>query len=119
MKIVVVEGKPTIQEMPDGDEVLFFAKIDEHLGYCVIFGSRKKCLPKRGDGMAELFNAKVAFGGLGADMEVVPVKHGHKYEAGGGFVETEKKGQIFFRLTEEDEGSTYEGGKIREVYAVM
>jgi hypothetical protein len=118
MKIVIDDGRPVVRGNSAGNEILFFAKINEHLGYCVVFGPPEKCLPKEDVGMAELFAAKVAFGALNAEMEIVHVKHGHKYAQGGGFVET-AKGQVFFRLPKDPMRSTYEGMKIEEVYAVI
>ncbi|NTV41084.1 MAG: hypothetical protein HGA61_02305 [Candidatus Moranbacteria bacterium] len=119
MKIIIADGKPVIQGMPAGNVVLFFAKISERQGYCVIFGPPETCLPSKDMRFAELFDAKIAFGIFDSEMEVVNVKHGHKYAKGGGMVEFKGDRQIFFRLPENWIFSTYEGKPVEKVYEVI
>lgn len=119
MHIKIEENGPVVKGLPDGNEVLFFAKIDKWRGYCVIFGPPEKCLPEEGHGMMELWDAKVAFGVEDKEMKVHDVKHGHKYEQGGGFVETERAGQVFFRQAGSDKPSSYDGIPIQEVYIAL
>jgi hypothetical protein len=119
MFIKIEENGPAVKGLPEGNEILFFAKIDNLRGDCVIFGPPEKCLPQEGRGMAELRDAQVAFGAEGKDMEVHEVTHGHKYEQGGGFIETKRRGQVFFRQPGSDKPSSYEGIPIQEVYIAL
>ena len=119
MRVVVEGGKPTIEGLPEGNTILFFAKIDIDFGpplgyieYCAIFGPKDKCLPSESEGVKELFNAKVGLGKADQEMEIHEVKHGHKYHQGGGFVEWEGWNQIYFRLKEAPNPSTIEGLRI-------
>lgn len=119
MHIKIEENGPVVKGLPAGNEILFFAKIDQFRGYCVIFGPLEKCLPQNGHGMAELWDAQAAFGAEDKDMEIHEVKHGHKYEQGGGFIETKRRVQVFFRQPGNDKQSTYEGIPIEEVYVAL
>jgi len=121
MNIVIKENRPVVSGVPKGNEILFFAKIDE-LGYCVIYGPPGTCLPTEGN--AELWGANVAFITDSEEIEVCQVKHGHKYSQGGGFVEFDVKTsperkQIFFRKLDNTKKSTYEGNPIDEVYVSL
>jgi len=113
MKVVIVDSIPKIRGLAVGDTVMFFAKIDNLLGYCVIFGPENKYIPKDMN-FSELFDAMVAFGKENEEMDIVNVRHGHKYRDGGGMVETER-GDIFFRLNIVGQPSTFEGKEIRDV----
>ncbi|MFA4890269.1 MAG: hypothetical protein WC587_01380 [Candidatus Paceibacterota bacterium] len=120
MKVTIGKmGVVIVQGVSDEHTLLFFAKISEDIGYCVVFGSPEKCLPTEGANFSELYDAKVAIGMLNAEMKVIDVTHGHKYASGGGFVETKQDGQIFFRLHREDLPCTYEGMPIKEVYLAI
>lgn len=119
MHIEIEENGPVVKGLPPGNEILFFAKINEERGYGVIFGPPETCLPTEGN--VELWDARVALGELGAELEIYRVKHGHKYSKGGGFVEfggTEQMHceQIFFRLPGHEKKCSYEGGPIEELY---
>ena len=119
MKIVIENGKPVIQGLPDDNVVMFFAKIDKRTGYCVIFGPPEECVFSEGMHTNELIATKVAFGIIDSEMEIVRVTHGHKYAQGGGFVDFQDDKQIFFRLSGDEKLSTYEGTPIEEVYEVI
>ncbi len=119
MKVIMRGDKPIVEGLPEGNAILFFAKIDSLRGYCVIYGPKDTCLPKNGETAAELFDAKVGFGQENEEMKICQVKHGHKYSEGGGFVETEEFGQIGFRLkTDEEDQSNYNGYAVEEVFIV-
>lgn len=103
MKIVKSGRVPEIQDLPEGNIVMFFAEIHPRLGYCVVFGPEEKCMPKE-ELHVELWAAKIAFGKEGEEMRVVDVRHGHKFTesmGGGGMVETKRgvkeSATIFFR----------------------
>jgi hypothetical protein len=117
MHIKIEENGPVVKDLPAGNEVLFFAKINNKRGYGVVYGPSDTCLPT--EGSVELWDACVAFGQLDTEMEVHEVKHGHKYEQGGGFIETKSHGQIFFRRPGNDKQSSYEGDPIEEVYIAL
>ncbi|MDD5032221.1 MAG: hypothetical protein PHR36_04245 [Patescibacteria group bacterium] len=121
MHIVIEGNRPIVLGVPEGNEILFFAKIDER-GYCVIYGPPGTCLPTEGN--AELWDASVAFAVGDEEMKVYPVIHGHKYSQGGGWVEFGEdtpmgREQIFFRKLDNDKRSTHEGNPIDEVYVVL
>ena len=119
MKIVIENSKPVIQGLPNGNVTMFFAKINERRGYCVVFGPAEECLFPEGTRMNELISTQVAFGTIDSEMEIVRVTHGHKYAQGGGFVDFQDDKQIFFRLSGDEKLSTYEGTPIEEVYEVI
>ena len=103
MYIEIEENGPVVRDVPEGNVILFFAKIDKINGYCVIY-CPETCLSYEGDNFSELWDANVALGFEGPDMNIYKVRHGHKYARGGGFVEfveVEAKqwgqSQIFFR----------------------
>lgn len=112
-------NQPVVKGIPEGEVIIFFAKINIWQGYCVIFGKPEDCLPEKGENMRELFDAKVAFFKDGVAMEIHPVKHGHKYATGGGFVETRWTGDISFSKPETDVTSLYNGLPISEVYIAL
>jgi hypothetical protein len=119
MHIKIEENGPVVKDLPAGNEVLFFAKINNKRGYGVVYGPSDTCLPT--EGSVELWDACVAFGQLDTEMEVHEVKHGHKYSQGGGFVEFGGTGptdreQIFFRPPGHEKKCSYEGGPIEELY---
>ena len=120
MKVITTNDKATIEGLPRGNIILFFAKVDMDFGYplgyidyCVVFGPEDKCLPTEDNPIKELWNAKVGLGLKNQEMKIYEVKHGHKYYQGGGFVET-KEGlyQVFFRLKDNEKPSTMEGRPI-------
>jgi hypothetical protein len=114
MRIVKNGEVPEIQGLLEGNLVMFFAEIDQQLGFCVVFGPEEKCIPT-GESHVELWAAKVAFGKLGEEMREVKVKHGHKYPesmGGGGMVETDEgvrdTATIFFRRPDHEKSSSFE-----------
>jgi len=121
MKITVGENGPMVEGLPPDNTILFFGRTCER-GFCVVFTPP---LPEK-YAVAELFDAKVAFGQEGAEMDTVSVRHGHKYERGGGFVElkTHPGGRnihadepiIFWRLPEDERVCTFDGKRIEEVF---
>ena len=119
MHVLIENETPKVEGLPAGVEILFLAKIDESLGFCVIFGPSETCLPKEPRNFSELWDAKLAIGKEGDDMQIHNVTHGHKYLQGGGFVETKYGGQVFFRIKGNDKPSTYEGRKIEIVYKAL
>ena len=114
MKVIIVDDIPRVQGLAKGETFMFFAKIDDIIGYCIVFGQEDKCLPTGDMNFSELFDAKVAFGKENKEMQIVDVKHGHKYRKGGGMVETEI-GDIFFRLNVVGNPSTFEGKEVQEL----
>lgn len=92
MKIVIVEDRGTIkvEGLPDEHVVIFLAKLDDLIGYIVIFRPQR-CLND-----LELWDANVAIGKLGEEAELFGVKHGHKYSQGGGFVDCADGREISF-----------------------
>ena len=119
MYIQIEENRPMVKGLPESNEILFFAKINNECGFGVIFGPPETCLPT--DGNVELWDAHVAFGQLNSEMKIYKVKHGHKYSKGGGFVEFGGTGpmdrkQIFFRPLGHEKKSSYEGAQIEEPY---
>ena len=119
MRITIKNEIPKVERLPDGNEILFFGKIDQFRGFCVIYGPPETCLPKGPNDPFELWDAKLAIGKDGKDMQIYDVSHGHKYYQGGGFVETKNGGQVFFRLKGNDKPSTYEGRKLETVYVAL
>ena len=120
MKVIIKDGKPVVEGLPEENIILFFAKIEfdigppiEYVEYCVIFGPKDKCLPSEDENYEELWHAKIGIGRLNQEMDTYDVKHGHKYKKGGGFVETVDSQQIFFRLGDSEKPSTIEGISIR------
>ncbi|MDO8507388.1 MAG: hypothetical protein Q7S53_02375 [bacterium] len=125
MHIVIEEDKPVLKGLPDGDVVLFFGQ-RKSAKYCVIFGPATSCIPLEVGGSAEMFDALVAIGDENEEMQIHQVKHGHKYFAGGGFVELRDENglsgdQIFFRLPDDPKGrnSHFHGEIFKEVFAVL
>jgi hypothetical protein len=121
MRIIIKDGQPTIEGLPEGNVVLFFGLISRFWGYAVIYGPPDKCLPNEGEGetFSELFAARVAFGMAGEEMKTYPVKHGHKYSEGGGYVETLTRGQFFFQMKGKRHPSSYKGEPIEEVIVAL
>jgi hypothetical protein len=122
MHIVIEENGPVVKGLPEGNEILFFGKIGGRMGYGVIYGPPKTCLPT--EGYAELWDARVAFGELGTEMTEYQVKHGHKYSQGGGFVEFGGAGpsgrnQIFFRPPGHEKKCLYDGRQVEELYIAL
>ena len=118
MKIELVDGEPEVIGLPEGNTILFFAFIDDRVGYCVIYGPPEKCLPGQGENMSELFDAKIALGKLDQDMSEHKVSHGHKYKEGGGFAETKNAGISFFLLNDKRK-SLFRGTPVQEVFIVL
>ncbi|MBI3887532.1 hypothetical protein HY310_00500 [Candidatus Microgenomates bacterium] len=125
MRILIEENEPVVKDLPDGDVVLFCGQ-KKNSEYCVIFGPAMSCIPLEASGSTELFDALVAIGGENEEMRIHQVKHGHKYFAGGGFVELKDEtnlmgDQIFFRLPDDPKGrnSHFHGEVFKEVYAVL
>lgn len=121
IKVEDREGQPVINGIPEGEVVLFFARLNDE-EYGVVFGP-ESCLPKQYP-MAELWDAKVAIGIKGLPLKVLRVTHGHKYEEGGGFVEFGEKpvrdrDQIFFRKLDNPKKSTFNGAEIKEVFSAL
>lgn len=121
MRIIEEDGKARIEGLPEGSAVLFFAKVDGadlgvRLGtvdYCVVFGPKEKCVVKQGN-YRELFDAQVGICKAGRPLQILPVRHGHKYKTGGGFVEFSSNFfQIFFCLKSDEHPSTIEGRPIK------
>lgn len=124
MYIAIEEDKPVVRDLPEGNVILFFGKVNNRRGYCVIFGPPERCLPDVDHNYVELFSASIAFGVENATMEILEVKHGHKYAGGGGMVEFGgttpcDRQQLFFRTLNDPRKSTYEGRPVREVYIAL
>ena len=119
MRISIKNNKPEVEDLPEGVKILFLGKINQFKGLCMIYGPPETCLPQGPNDPFELWDAKLAIGKDGEDMQVHDVKHGHKYHQGGGFVETEHGGQVFFRLKNDDRSSNYEGGEFETVYIAL
>lgn len=126
----LADYQPTIQGIPKGEIVLFFAKLYGQFvdgrscngEYCVIYGP-ETCLPHKYP-MSELWDAKIALGKAGLPLAILQVRHGHKYQEGGGFVEFEnqpsfKQDQIFFRTLNDIKESTFNGKGIKDVYSAL
>ncbi|MBU4216698.1 hypothetical protein L6270_00930 [Candidatus Parcubacteria bacterium] len=112
MIIAKQDGIAKVKGLNPNEKFIFFAKVDDQIGYCVIFGPKKRS--NSGRKFYELFDFQVAFGQLNKKMLIVPVKHGHKYKDGGGMVETEF-GNIAFRLNVRGEPSLFEGVEVEEL----
>ncbi|MBU4512180.1 hypothetical protein KKD19_02985 [Patescibacteria group bacterium] len=122
MKIVKTDGAPEIVGLPKGDELLFFAKIDDLRGYCIISYPKKERLLEDVVG-SELWDATVAFGHEDEEMQIYEVSHGHRYSKkfGGGMMIT-KIGKIIFHSgygADKEQPSTFEGVEIQNVFFVI
>lgn len=124
--------QPTLQGVPEGDVVMFFAKLYGRYEdgkicdgeYCVVYGP-ETCLPLEHP-ISELWDAKIALGKAGLPLTIREVRHGHKYQRGGGFVEFGNQSishlnQIFFRIPipNEAQKSSFNGERIKEVYSTL
>ena len=122
MKIVKTDGTPEIVGLPRGDELLFFAKIDDLRGYCIISYPKKERLCEYSVG-SDLWDATVAFGHEDEEMQIYKVFHGHRYakKFGGGMMIT-KVGKIIFHSAygaDKEQPSTFEGVEIQNVFFVI
>ena len=90
MNIITQRSKPTIQDLPGGNTVLFFAKINEEIGFCVIYGIRAPYPHEISIDPPQFVDVKIALGQINEEMEVHHVYRGHSNGGGGGgFVEFE------------------------------
>jgi hypothetical protein len=99
LKVEKFEKKIKIKDIPSGNSILFFGRINSTRGYCIIHGP-SRCIPEKEQKYsfpksADLFSAEVEIGKIGRRMRGYGVLMGSKYPEGGGFVET-KKDLIWF-----------------------
>jgi hypothetical protein len=117
MSIFVSADKvPIVKNVPDEFILLFFGKIDDWLGYCVLFGPQKDNTFRNGERFIELRNAKLATGPAQKRLAVQPVINGIIFPDGKGMAET-RTAKIGF-CTEMYKPSHYEGMPLEEVYHV-
>lgn len=114
MRVIIVDGIPKVQGLVEGERIMFFAEIDDTIGYCVVFGPEDKCIPTGDMNASELFDAEVAFGKENEELKIAKVKHGHKYRKGGGWVETEF-GDVSWQLNVVGKPSTYQGQEVKRL----
>lgn len=117
MEVTLGHGFPTISGMPEGYVKIFFGVTVDNL-FLTIFAPADKSSPKNGSNFCELFEAKVAIGKVNEEMTVIPVKHGHKYRAGGGWVEAPhpRGGEIKLAFTRDNKPSIFNNQEIETVF---
>lgn len=87
IRVVIENGKPRVEGVPEGSEVLVLAEIDAL--FCVIYGPSETCSPKDPGDSCKLLDAKFAVGKEEAEMKICGIIDGIRFYGGGGSVQTE------------------------------
>lgn len=119
MKVLNTEDGPQVTGLPEGNVLIFFAKVNPAIGYCALFDMEEKYQHFDVGGDVDLAGATLAIMNHRQSFEKVPVLNGFLSVDGSGFAELKRRQVLRFCIPGKQYCSSFEGHPFEQVYHVL
>jgi hypothetical protein len=119
VKVLNTENGPQLEGLPEGNVLIFFAKVNPAIGYCALFDMEEKYQNFDEGENVDLAGATLAIISRKQSFEQVPVLNGFLNFDGSGFAELKRRQVLRFCIPGKQYCSSFEGHPFERVYHVL